>query len=71
MILALAAPALAADWPQWRGPLQTGASNEKAVVTKWSKEGENLLWKNDVGGRTTPIVLNGPEWFAALGPEKS
>src|SRR5262245_38467412 len=59
LAIGLTSSALAADWPQWRGPSQTGATSEKAVVTKWTKEGENLLWKSDVGGRTAPIVLNG------------
>ena len=55
-----AAPRAAAnDWPSWRGAEQTGMSREKAVVTKWSESGENLLWKVPVGGRTTPIVMNG------------
>jgi len=54
-----AAPALASDWPSWRGPDQNGFSRENAPVMEWSPEGKNLLWKNDIGGRTTPIVLNG------------
>ncbi len=45
------------DWPFWRGPEQTGASREKAVVTSWSQEGENLLWKVPIDGRTTPILI--------------
>ena len=47
------------DWPAWRGPEQTGLSRERAVVTSWSQEGENLLWRVPVGGRSTPIVMNG------------
>lgn len=54
-----ATPTLAGDWSQWRGPAQTGATPDKAPVTSWSPSGENLAWKSDVGGRTTPIVLNG------------
>ena len=49
----------AADWPFWRGPEQNGSSRENAVVTSWSLDGENLLWKVPVGGRTTPVVMNG------------
>lgn len=52
-------PAQAEDWANWRGPNQNGASPENAPVTDWSPEGKNLLWKNDIGGRTTPIVLAG------------
>ena len=50
---------LANDWPSWRGPEQTGLSREKAVVTSWSQDGENLLWKSPVGGRSTPVLMDG------------
>ncbi len=49
----------AGDWPFWRGPEQTGLSRESAVVTSWSQQGDNLLWKFPEGGRTTPIVMDG------------
>jgi len=49
--------ARANDWASWRGPEQTGMSREKAVVTHWSQDGENLLWKVPVGGRNTPLVM--------------
>lgn len=51
--------ALGNDWPSWRGPEQTGMTREKAPVQTWSESGENLLWKSDIGGRTTPIIMNG------------
>lgn len=48
------------DWPHWRGPELNGVSREKGIVDKWSPKGENLLWKrDDLGSRTTPIVMNG------------
>ncbi len=51
------------DWPNWRGPRQDCTSNETNLPDKWDPrggEGSNLLWKNDkLGGRSTPIVLNG------------
>ncbi len=49
--------AQAADWAAWRGPEQNGFVREKAAITTWTPEGENLLWKVPVEGRTTPIVL--------------
>ncbi len=51
--------AVAGDWPFWRGPEQNGASREPATVTSWSQDGENVLWKQPVGGRTTPVVMQG------------
>lgn len=56
----------AADWASWRGPDQAGWAREKAVVTKWSPSGENLLWKSAEGGRTTPLIMNGRLFF--IGP---
>lgn len=56
-LVGVAGVARASDWPFWRGPEQTGMSRENAVVTSWSLDGENLIWKSDVGGRTTPIVM--------------
>ncbi len=47
-----------ADWPAWRGPTQDGASSETGLVSTWSQDGENLIWKADFIGRSTPIVLN-------------
>ena len=50
--------ALASDWPSWRGPDQTGSSLETGLISSWSLDGENLIWKADFIGRSTPIVLN-------------
>lgn len=48
------------DWPHWRGPEMNGISREKGIVTSWSPDGENVLWKVDeFGSRSTPIVMNG------------
>ncbi len=55
----------ASDWPAWRGPDDNGAAREKAVVTSWSPDGENILWKSDIGGRTTPIIMGGRMVFLA------
>lgn len=52
-----AATAQATDWTHWRGPEQNGLVREKAVVTSWSPDGQNLLWTNDIGGRTTPLII--------------
>ena len=31
-------PALADNWPQWRGPFLNGISSEKNLPTRWSTE---------------------------------
>ena len=54
------------DWPHWRGPETNGISREKNLVTSWSPDGENLLWKReDLGTRSTPVALNGKLYFLA------
>lgn len=60
----LAGPASAADWSFWRGPEKNGISREKDLPDTFDVEkGENLLWKSDVGGRSTPIIQNGRLYF--------
>ena len=51
------------DWPNWRGPQQNRSSLETGLADQWSPEGgegSNVVWKRaDLGGISTPIVLNG------------
>lgn len=49
----------ASDWPNWRGPNQNGVSSETALISNWSVDGENLIWRTNFTGRSTPIVMNG------------
>lgn len=49
----------ASDWPGWRGPHQTGVSDETGLVSSWALDGNNLIWRKDFTGRSTPVVLNG------------
>jgi outer membrane protein assembly factor BamB len=52
-------------WYQWRGPEQTGVSREKNLPETWAPPaegepaGKNLLWSNNIGGMSSPIVMNG------------
>ncbi len=57
--LAALAPAAAWEWPGWRGPFQTGASPETGLISTWSTAGENLLWRAEFIGRSTPVVFDG------------
>lgn len=58
------------QWTSWRGPENTGVSREKGLVSSWKTEKENLIWKADVGGRSTPIVMNGRVFILHLGGQK-
>ncbi len=52
-------PVLAEDWPSWRGKYQNGVSDETGLISTWSQDGENLIWRQDFIGRSTPVILNG------------
>jgi outer membrane protein assembly factor BamB len=62
---------LSADWLQWRGPLGTGQSDEKAIPLNWSST-ENVKWKAplDGPGNSSPIVV-GDKVFVTHAPAKS
>jgi outer membrane protein assembly factor BamB len=47
----------AENWPQWRGPLANGVSNEKNLPVKWNAQ-ENIAWKLPMPDRSgsTPII---------------
>ena len=49
----------ASDWTHWRGPMQNGASPETGLISSWSLDGENLIWRREFIGRSTPIIVNG------------
>lgn len=55
----------AQNWTHWRGPNQNGISTEANLVETFSLEPEeNVLWQSDIGGRATPIVLNGKVYIS-------
>jgi len=52
--------ATAADWPDWRGPMQDRHYEGPALVTSFDPEsGENVLWKHAEGGISTPVIMGG------------
>ena len=65
-----AIPAMAGDWPGWRGPTGMGISDEKDLPMTWGgKDNENVLWKQRLPGadatnkqdnnQSSPIVQGG------------
>ncbi|HVT58458.1 MAG TPA: PQQ-binding-like beta-propeller repeat protein [Thermoanaerobaculia bacterium] len=55
----LGARRVRADWPSWRGPQQNGVASDVQLISKWSPAGENLVWRADLSGRSTPVVVGG------------
>jgi outer membrane protein assembly factor BamB len=41
----MASPAVAADWPGWRGPARDGVSPETGLLQEWGPGGPPLAWK--------------------------
>jgi len=53
----LAAPLLAADWPQWRGPDRDGRWNETGIIDRFPAAKLTPRWTSPVGpGYTGPTV---------------
>jgi outer membrane protein assembly factor BamB len=48
-----------ADWPSWRGPRQDGVAGDVNLISKWTPAGDNLAWRADLVGRSTPVVIGG------------
>jgi outer membrane protein assembly factor BamB len=67
----LAGTALAADWPQWRGPNRDEVSRETGLLKTWPKGGPKLLWTSeDVGiGYSGPAVVG--ERLYTLGSDET
>jgi outer membrane protein assembly factor BamB len=57
--LLAAGAAAAGEWPAWRGPGQDGVSPETGLISSWSPAGENVAWRADLVGRSTPAVFDG------------
>jgi outer membrane protein assembly factor BamB len=64
VLLVLAGPVHAEDWPQFRGPTGQGHSVERNLPLDWS-ESRNVLWKRAVPGRgwSSPVVADGRVWM--------
>ena len=60
VLLLLAAPLGADDWPQWRGPEGIGVSREDGLPTRWGSE-EGVVWKVPLEGvgTSSPTVAGG------------
>ncbi len=57
VVLSVAVPLAAADWPQWRGPTANGISEETGLPIEWGP-GKNIAWRRPLPGlgTSTPII---------------
>jgi len=58
-ILIISTPALATDWPQWRGPFFNGSTDEKNLPDSFSQT-KGILWVSPLPGPSgaTPVICN-------------
>ena len=61
--------AMAADWPQYRGPNQDGVSTEKLTV--WPPAGPKLVWKAPNLSGWGSIVVSGNKAFTLISKENN
>jgi outer membrane protein assembly factor BamB len=59
LCLALASPALTADWPQFRGPNRDGVSTETGLLRAWPQGGPKVLWSTAVGQGYAAAAIHG------------
>ena len=64
-LLLAAAPALAADWPQWMGPTRDDRWTETGIVQKFPAGGPKKLWSAPVGGGYAGPAVVGDRVFVA------
>lgn len=57
LLLLMALPSDAGNWPQWRGPHFNGSADETDLPTEWSRT-DGVAWKAELDGcsASTPIV---------------
>jgi outer membrane protein assembly factor BamB len=57
LAILIAAPAVAENWPQWRGPKNDGLSSETGLPTEWGPD-KNIVWKFKMPGpgESTPCI---------------
>jgi hypothetical protein len=70
-LFALAPLALAADWPQYRGPNRDDVSPETGLLKAWPKGGPKLAWTFEAAGvGYSPVAVSGERVYVTGGREE-
>src|SRR5690349_11335879 len=59
--------ALAADWPQFRGPNRDGVSRETGLLKNWPAGGPKVLWKAPMGDGYSHLTVSKGRLFTLFG----
>lgn len=65
LLLLSAVSALAAEWPQYRGPRLDGSTTEK-ILMAWPKDGPEVLWKAPLGASFGSFAVSGDRAFCFI-----
>ena len=68
---ALSIEAAVSGWTNWRGPHQSGRTDEKGLPDTIDPK-KNLLWSYDIAGRGAPVVAGGKVYawgYRGKGPD--
>ena len=62
-----AAPLVADDFPQFRGPSGDGLTNLKNVPLHWKDNSDNIAWQTEIPGLgwSSPVVVDNEIWLTA------
>jgi outer membrane protein assembly factor BamB len=65
------APAMAENWPQWRGPNRDGISHETGIATQFSNT-ENVVWRTPLPGPAgaTPVIWDDHIFLTSVQDDK-
>jgi outer membrane protein assembly factor BamB len=70
ILVTVASPVAAEDWPQWRGPQRDGICKERGLLDSWPDKGPPLLWQiHTLGSGYSSVAIAGGRIFT-LGQRK-
>jgi outer membrane protein assembly factor BamB len=67
---AASAGAVAADWPQFRGPHRDGISAETGLATRWPDGGPAVLWRTPLGEGYSGLSVVGGRLFTLFSDDR-
>jgi hypothetical protein len=51
LVVLATSPLVAEEWPYWRGPRSNNVSEETSLPSRWTRGGENTIWRAEWNGQ--------------------